>query len=471
MLWASLWLPCLALDAALRGRPASPHPFVLVHGPAARRRLLAVDAAARAAGLHPGQRLSEAETLCGRLACANHDAAHTRAALALVAAWAYRHSSQVLLDPPRGVALEVGRSLTLFGSWHALEQRLRCGLDELGFRHRVALAPTPHAARVLARHHDGATVDRPDALLHALAGIPVTQAGLPARDADMFAAMGIRTLGRLLSLPRAALRRRAGQAFVESLDALLGHRPHGLAVHVPPERFHTRLDFGGEVRHVHGLLFALKRMLGDLAAFLHARDGGVQRFTLRCVHADAAPTDIHVGLLAPERDAATLFEVTRIRLERITLPAAVLELELHAADLPAFTPAGHDLFDRRGAADLPWPQLLERLRARLGETAVYRLRADADPRPERACVRDDGAASMPVSERPPRPTWLLPRPVPLRGPAPRVVAGPERLETGWWDGDDVRRDYYILELSGGQRAWAFCAPGERGPFMLHGWFA
>lgn len=76
-----------------------------------------------------------------------------------------------------------------------------------------------------------------------------------------------------------------------------------------------------------------------------------------------------------------------------------------------------------------------------------------------------------MHDRPPRPAWLLPQPVPLRDPAPRILAGPERLETGWWDGDDARRDYYVLETSRGQRAWAFTPVGETGHWMLHGWFA
>jgi protein ImuB len=66
---------------------------------------------------------------------------------------------------------------------------------------------------------------------------------------------------------------------------------------------------------------------------------------------------------------------------------------------------------------------------------------------------------------------LLARPILLRGLPPRILAGPERLETGWWDGGDIRRDYYVVELSTGQRAWVFSPPGEREPFMLHGWFA
>ena len=33
--------------------------------------------------------------------------------------------------------------------------------------------------------------------------------------------------------------------------------------------------------------------------------------------------------------------------------------------------------------------------------------------------------------------------------------GPERIETGWWRGDDVRRDYYVVETDAGTRWWIF----------------
>jgi protein ImuB len=71
----------------------------------------------------------------------------------------------------------------------------------------------------------------------------------------------------------------------------------------------------------------------------------------------------------------------------------------------------------------------------------------------------------------PRPTWLLERPIPLRGREPLILAGPERLETGWWDDGEVCRDYYVVETSLGQHAWAFCPPGEQSGWMIHGWFA
>ncbi|HTD28266.1 MAG TPA: DNA polymerase Y family protein, partial [Xanthomonadaceae bacterium] len=100
----------------------------------------------------------------------------------------------------------------------------------------------------------------------------------------------------------------------------------------------------------------------------------------------------------------------------------------------------------------------------------------ADHRPElaTASAQPSDASSHPSQSsvpQAPRPGWLLYQPVPLRDHHIRIVSGPERIESGWWDGDDVRRDYYLVETSLGQHAWAWCAAGEHGPFMLHGWFA
>lgn len=471
MSWACVLLPSLALDGALRHRPPVEQPFALVAGPAQQRRLVAVNPLARTAGLHPGQRLAEAEAACHDLLAEAHDPRRLESDLALIAAWAYGYSSEVALAPPRAIVLEVGKSFHLFGPWPRIEKRMREELAGLGFRHRIALAPNPCAARVLARARDGTCVMDPASLAGALAPVSVARADLPDAAAQSLPAMGIRTLGQLLALPRAALQRRCGEALVTALDSLLGQRPHPFMPWRPPDRFEDHAELSFEVTRHTALLFSLRRLLGDLAAYVTARDGGVQHFVVRFEHEHAAPTSLAFGLLSPRREAAALLEVVKLRLERTTLARPVVALDVIAETLPPFVPAGRDLFDARPANALPWEQLCERLRARLGDTAVHGLAVDPDPRPERASLQDGVPADDVAPVLPSRPTWLLSRPIPLRGPAPRVLAGPERLETGWWDGGDIRRDYYVLELAGGQRAWAFAAPGERGPFMLHGWFA
>jgi protein ImuB len=467
MLWACVLLPHLALDGVLRRRPDS-GPLVLVAGGANARRLVAVNAAAREAGLRVGQRLTTAQALLADFAALSYDATTVDQWQHFLAAVAYRYSSEVCLLP-HAIVLEISRSMGLFGPWPRLEAALRADFSALGFRQRITVAPTAPAAYVLAGVGDGQAVLTSAALRPALQRVSVQKSHLPGMAAEALPGMGIRTLGQLLDLPRDGLRRRFGAELLMALDRLTGELPAALEAWRPPDVFDLRIELTHEVENLDALVFPLRRMTGDLAVYLAGRDGGVQRFVLQLEHRDQPHTDVVVGLLAPERDAGMLFELARGRLEQIQLPAPVLGLRLLARNLPPFVPVGRDLFDERPAHALPIEQLRERLRARLGDQAVYQLGSTTDPRPELA--QTVAAGDDETREPHPRPSWLLARPLPLRGAPPRILAGPERLETGGWDGGEVCRDYYVVETSSGQRAWVFCAPGEQAGWMLHGWFA
>ncbi|TBR40488.1 MULTISPECIES: Y-family DNA polymerase [Dyella] len=470
MLWACVLLPQLAMDGVLRRRESADEPLALVTGNAQSRSILAVNASARAAGLRPGQRLAAAQALLTHFEVQQHDPAATTHWHRLLAAWAYRYSAEVALWP-HAIVLEVSKSLGLFGPWPDFERKLRDDLRALGFRHRITLAPTPRAAYVLAGLHDGLAVMSPEVLHSALASVPVHKARLPDGAADGLLGMGLRTLGALMRAPRDGLRRRFGAALLDHLDHLTGTNQEILELYRPPDRLDLSMEWTHEIAHVEALVFPLRRLTGDLATCLAGRDGGVQRFMVRLIHRDGTSTDVSIGLLTPERDPAMLFEHTRSRMERITLSQPVVAMRLVAHELPPFVPVGRDLFDTRPAHALPLEQIRERLRSRLGDSAIARWQATTDPRPEHAqsTARDIVVIGKPPAL--PRPSWLLDHPIPLRGPPPQIVAGPERLETGWWDGSDVRRDYYVVETAQGQRAWVFCAPGERGHWMLQGWFA
>ncbi|GAB3064353.1 Y-family DNA polymerase [Stenotrophomonas tumulicola] len=472
MLWACVVLPQLALDAVLRRHPDPHAPLALVGGSAQLRTLHAVNAAAARAGLQAGMRLTAALALLPEFQMIEHDAQSGPRWQRFLAGWAYRHSSLVSAQWPGCIVLEVRASFRLLGPWPILQQRLREELQALGFQHRIALAPTPRAAMVLAGLRDGLAVTETAAMQALLDRVPVRRARLPDDGGQRLQHMGITDLRALRGLPRDGLRRRFGLPLLEHLDRLYGQADEPLAWYAPPDHFDSRVELGYEVENHMALLFPLRRLIGDLCTCLSIRDGGVQRFVLRLEH-EEGHTDVEVGLLAAERDATLLFELTRNRLERASIDHPVVALRLLARQLPAFVPASRDLFDTRNQQQLPWPQLRERLRARLGDGAVYRVGPAGDPRPERAWqrVEGDGMAIAEAPSRPPRPGWLLPAPVPLRDPRARIVSGPERLESGWWDGQEARRDYYVLETSHGQHAWAFAAPGRQDDWMLHGWFA
>ena len=470
MRWACLLLPQLAIDGILRRHPEPDAPLVLFSGPAQRRLLHAVNPAARTLGLRPGMPLAAAQALSSAFATVDHDPQAADRWRQLLAAWAYRFSSQVSTDFEHAIVLEVGRSLQLFGPWPRLEVQLREELRELGFRHRIVAAPNPHAARVLANVHDGLAIGD-NALSNALGQLPVERSGLPRGVALACMRMGLHKLRQVFALPRDAMVRRFPPDVLRHLDRMRGEEAP-LNLYRPPDRFEGRIEFDHEAESTPSLLFPLRRLTTDLAAFLAGRDGGVQRFTLVLEHEQVAHSEVPVGLLAPERAPAMLFELARGRLEQAKVPAPVRGMQLIARELPPFVPAERDLFDPRPQQAVPWEQLRERLRARLGDGAVHGVGWRADHRPERVVAGEQPPGRSAALPELPRPGWLLPQPMPLRDPVQRVLAGPERIESGWWDDEEVRRDYYLVETSQGQRAWAFRIAGEQsGPFMLHGWFA
>ncbi|KFN41349.1 Y-family DNA polymerase [Arenimonas oryziterrae] len=473
MLWACILLPHLALDGVLRRHPSPEQPLALITGTAQKRVLLDANDTARAAGLRPGQGLTAAHAVLPNFAAIDHDPRQDERLRRLLAAWAYRYSSMVRLEGADAIALEVEASLGLFGPWPRFEARLREDLSALGFQHRIALAPTAQAACVLAGASDGLAITDPAHLRHALGRLPLSLARLPEKTVSTLAGMGVRELRQTFALPRAGLARRLGPELLAQLDRLTGDAPDPRELYRPPDKFEERIELNYEISHHPALLFPVRRLVNDLAAYLAGRDGGVQRFVIALEHEDHADTNVVVGLLAAERDAARLFDLARALLERTAIPAPIRSLRLVARDLPPFVPAGRDLFDERPAQAMPWEALRERLRARLGADAVYQLTPHADPRPEQAFRRSALIRKEPEAlQLPPRPTWLLPQPVPLRDHTLEILAGPERIESGWWDGGDIRRDYYVLRTSQGQRAWAFRPAGvDAGAWMLHGWFA
>jgi protein ImuB len=79
-----------------------------------------------------------------------------------------------------------------------------------------------------------------------------------------------------------------------------------------------------------------------------------------------------------------------------------------------------------------------------------------------------------------RPLWMLPEPAllpldqgyPLHQGRLRILEGPERLETGWWDEDGIARDYYTAVNPRGMRLWVFRNRNRRrnAGWYLHGFF-
>src|SRR5258708_4874115 len=97
------------------------------------------------------------------------------------------------------------------------------------------------------------------------------------------------------------------------------------------------------------------------------------------------------------------------------------------------------------------------------------LTTQPDHRPEHAWRRVEQGEWDPRQFRQPgpRPAWLLEAPRRLGQMDCELLAGPERIECGWWDGDEAKRDYFIAR-SGCSLIWVY---RESGNWYLHGIFA
>lgn len=466
MRWVAVHCHRLALDALLRGRPDAPPATVCD-----RLQVLHANDAALERGVRPGQRRATAQSLVADLLVLDHDPQRERDALEQAAGWLLQFTPATSLQPPDGILLEVDASLRLFGGLDRLLARIRAGLAELGIGARLADAPTAAAAWLLARWRDGASIAHESLLGAGLAALPVELVDSAAPHRDALAAIGVRHVGDLSRLPRAGLAQRYGPALLGELDAALGRQAEPRTWFVAPPVFGTQLELQAQVEHSEALLFAARRLLLHLAGWLAARQAATREAVLTGRHdtGRGAPpvTRIVLRLAQPSRDVERLVAVLRERLAVLTLPAPVHTLRLDCTEVVALPHRTGGLFPATDDDTEALPRLIERLQARLGRDQVQRLRLAADHRPEVAyriepVDRPERNPDTPLPDLP-RPLWLLSEPVPLaerqhrpwwHGPL-TLLAGPERIETGWWDGHLVQRDYFIAEGESAGWVWVF----------------
>jgi protein ImuB len=424
---------------------------------------------------------------------------------------------QVSIESPDGLLLEIKPSIRLFGGLRELCRKLRaaCLADPVfaapSMQPCFTLAPTALAALAAARAGARCFITDPAVLPARLKPLPVGVLRWSEEDNSRLAAMGVHTLGELLRLPRAGFARRFGPARLTDLDRLLGRRADPRARLERRERYAGRVDLDHELEDHERILQALSPLLEELQQFLRNRQRGITALQCRFHHYRAPPTVCALRLAAPEAGAQRFLALLRERLATLVLPEPVRRCELRGGALSERPLASDPLWSSGEHGHAPageMPALVEHLRARLGNDAVYGIRRVSEHRPEKAwtekekkgTVFADAPSRSAVSRSLPsgpttggavpffwRPLWLLPAPEPLdqrrgrpyrHGPL-ELLQGPERIESGWWDGADITRDYYRARDARGSLLWIYRqlggqpgsqSRGDSGGWFLHGVF-
>jgi protein ImuB len=403
---------------------------------------------------------------------------------------AQRYTPQVSIELPDAVLLEVQGSLHLFAGVDGMQRALGVECRRLGLQAVLTFAPTPLAALALARAGGARAILDMAQLIGQLASLPLTTLRWPEEVLERLGHAGVRTIGAALRLPRGGFARRFGAAQLASLDALTGRAPDLRTASKAPERFRRRGEPGCELTSRTAIMAALAPLCTALGRFLTARQSGIMQLECRLAHRHVPATRCVLRLAAPAADGERLAELLAERLGTLSLPEPVRACELRSGRLLPYAPERRSLWqpgEQGGSAGSEAPGLIERLRARLGPEAVHGLTLLPAHRPEcawavtgppaarasRHAVPDCHAAAAAA-----RPLWLLPVPqrlsmcggLPRRRGALRLMTDPERIESGWWDGRAVARDYYVAVDGHGVRLWVFRERAAPHNWFLHGVF-
>lgn len=381
-----------------------------------------------------------------------------------------------------GLVAEVSRSLKLFGGLKKLCQSLNRIVTAQGLQLSAGIAPTATGAWLLARSTPPGMVinGKGEEFRITLDALPVGLLESAQLHLEVIRGIGCRTLADLRRLPRKGVARRFGPGLPEELDRAYGDSPDPQKWFETPEDFRQKMKMMGLVENAELLLVPARRMVEQMCGWLVSRHAAVSAFSFLLHHEYSLRqphkfTPISIRLSEQSSDPVHLMLLLRERLERAEIVAPVCELELAADEITAGADDNLELFPTVQSEATSLNRFIEKLSARLGPEAITGLKVVSDHRPEYSQrlelsganglnrLSERAANSQAISLGSPRPAWLKETPLelkvqrsqPVYGSPLKLLAGPERIEAGWWDDVAVARDYFIAENGQGQLLWIY----------------
>ena len=442
-----------------------------------------------------------------------------------------RFSPIVGLEPTDGdsLLLDITGLAHLFGGEAALAAEIFGDFARLGQNVRVGIADTIGASWAAAHYGRGKAEDCKMQNANCkmqnaafLSPLPIEALRLPEETVGLLHQLGITSIGQAEALPREELSSRFGPVLLERLDQAFGRLEESVPAWPVTATFAVQWSFEHPTTRRETIEAAVEHLVRRVAAMLARCGRGAVRLECRLdldIHHPSSTIHqfpLSVGLFQPTAEAEHLFQLVRLQLERLRIASPVTAVYVAAALTAPLQPRRQaTLFDFDGD-NRPHPRqlasLVERLSSRLGRGAVLGVRLRPEAQPEFSWQYDPlvenrrrrhPRKTLPA-DLPPRPLRLLPRPLRLAAtgfcgaavpaaraggtPAPPLIHGPplrlhlagrehriahiwgpERIETGWWRGRLVGRDYFRVETATGRRFWLFRRLRDE-KWFLHGMF-
>jgi len=330
--------------------------------------------------------------------------------------------------------------------------------------------------------------------------LPIEALRLAQQTVELLHQLGVYRVEELARIPRQDWNCRFGPEIMRRWDQALGNLPEPIPALPLAPNLEVNHFLEYPIAEQHAIESVLEQLIRRLVQRLLDCGRGILRLDCKLHCTSASVVEFSVGLFEPSASTEHLLELVHMQLERLVLSGPVSGVCVRAGLTACLQQRQEELF-----ADAPGhhcrqylPELIDRLSSRLGFHSVVQAKLLPEAQPELAYCYEPLVARV-ARKFPKRSAGLSPRPGPLRpsrllrqpiglavisiapdGPPVRFrfgghlhrVAhswGPERIETGWWRGRTVKRDYYRVQTTDGRCYWLFRRL-EDGKWFLHGLF-
>ena len=473
-LWLALHLPFLPLEAL--GCQHKNWPTAVYTQGNREQQIVTANPTAQNSGIHTNMSLSAARALVPSLQAIQQSIELEKTYLRQLAIQAGHWTPDITLLED-GLLLNIAGSIRLFGGIPSLVDQIQIWIFKIAINPCIAVMPTAASAILCGRSGKTLIVNSKKDIRPAINKLPSTHLITDIKGRRLLTQIGARTIGDLLRLPRDGLARRFTPHLITQLDQLVGDASDPQIIFKPALKFSEQFALDAAVSNMTLLQPLAYQLLEKLCHYLHKKHAQAEEMQWQLTNDRDEIYNIPVLLTKPNRELISLNELSRLAFENTQIKAPITAIMLQVNRFSVFTPSSKDLFENRTKSGDESNSIVEKLRNRLGKNAVHGLRVRADHRPEKAWDRCDpgqiGAALFGGA----RPLWLLETPKSIRVSNGQLFFGNqtlsiqqsrERICSGWWDGQTVRRDYYFAETAS-IKLWIF-RDLDSGSWHLHGIF-
>ncbi|WP_323816570.1 DNA polymerase Y family protein [Cellvibrio sp. NN19] len=502
--FSRLWLAIRCSDlplSALEVNDPTTNPVVVIES----KQVIFANPVAEAKGARIGMDITSAQLLTGCVAVARD---HTKEAQAL-----HTLSEQLYQFTPyietycssesaeSGVLLEISSCLRLFGGIKAMTEQVVAFMQQTEYVYTFGLAHSAKAAWYLSfADWEISGAETKSLFIERLNQLPIDLLVDYPKALEALHKTGFRRFGDIATqIQGNSLRsftKRMGQKFSDVLceiydidqhfqQASLFQKPRD--IYQPDEWFEQEIQFDYPVAQVDQLKPAIESLLQQLCDYLRKRQQQCQhiRWTISDIYREKEILNVHSD--TPQSHWQLLFDLSIIQFDNKELLFEVDTIKLlceHTLAIQTTT----ELLDfegarRRKTSTQDFALTIAKLKARLGEDAVYKLGySDKSRVPELNNIThkllEKSLQNLPAKyQHVLRPTWLLTAPELMEQRNERLfwngyvspLSEPERIIGNWWDAP-VARDYYLAKRHDHLHLWIFFNLYDK-KWYVHGVFA